>query len=58
MISDYASDINQPFPRHAIGSYIRPEEIAELAFYLMSDYGEIICGHTIAADGGDLEGKV
>ena len=26
---------------------------AELAFYLMSDYGEIICGHTVVADGGD-----
>lgn len=23
------------------------------AFYLMSDYGEIICGHTVVADGGD-----
>lgn len=33
---------------------IRPEEIAELAFYLMSDYGEIICGHTVIADGGDI----
>ena len=29
------------------------EEIAELAFYLMSDFGEIICGHTVVADGGD-----
>ena len=29
------------------------DEIAELAFYLMSDYGEIICGHTVVADGGD-----
>ena len=33
--------------------FIRPEEIAELAFYLMSDFGEIICGHTVVADGGD-----
>lgn len=23
------------------------------AFYLLSDYGEIICGHTVVADGGD-----
>ena len=29
------------------------DEIAELAFYLMSNYGEIICGHTVVADGGD-----
>lgn len=53
MISDYAHDINQKYERHAIERFIRPEEIAELAFYLMSDYGEIICGHTVVADGGD-----
>lgn len=53
MIADYAHAIDQPYPRHAIGRFIRPEEIAELAFYLMSDYGEIICGHTVVADGGD-----
>lgn len=29
-----------------------PDEIAEPAFYLMSDYGEIICGRTVVADGG------
>ena len=53
MISDYAHDINQKYERHAIERFIRPEEIAELAFYLMSDFGEIICGHTVVADGGD-----
>lgn len=53
MIARYAHDIDQKYPRHAIGRFIRPEEIAELAFYLMSDYGEIICGHTVVADGGD-----
>lgn len=53
MISDYAHDINQRYERHAIERFIRPDEIAELAFYLMSDYGEIICGHTVIADGGD-----
>ena len=53
MIADYAHDINQRYERHAIERFIRPEEIAELAFYLMSDYGEIICGHTVVADGGD-----
>lgn len=53
MIARYAKDISQPYPRHAIERFIRPEEIAELACYLMSDYGEIICGHTIVADGGD-----
>lgn len=53
MISHYAHDINQKYERHAIERFIRPDEIAELAFYLMSDYGEIICGHTVVADGGD-----
>lgn len=53
MISYYAHDINQKYERHAIERFIRPEEIAELAFYLMSDYGEIVCGHTVVADGGD-----
>ena len=53
MISSYAKEIDQPYPRHAIERFIRPDEIAELAFYLMSDYGEIVCGHTVIADGGD-----
>ena len=53
MISHYAKDIAERYPRHAIERFIRPEEIAELAFYLMSDFGEIICGHTVVADGGD-----
>lgn len=55
MISRYAHDINQKFERHAIERFIKADEIAELAFYLMSDYGEIICGHTVVADGGDNE---
>jgi len=53
MIAHYAHDIDQKYERHAIERFIRPEEIAELAFYLMSDFGEIICGHTVVADGGD-----
>ena len=53
MIAHYAHDIDQKYERHAIERFIRPEEIAELAFYLMSKYGEIICGHTVVADGGD-----
>lgn len=53
MIARYAHDINQKYERHAIERFIRPDEIAELAYYLMSDYGEIICGHTVVADGGD-----
>ena len=53
MISRYVYDINQKYERHAIERLIRTDEIAELAFYLMSDYGEIICGHTVVADGGD-----
>ena len=55
MISHYAHDINQKYERHAIERFIRPEEIAELAYYLMSDFGEIVCGHTVVADGGDRE---
>ena len=53
MIERYAKSVDQPYERHAIGRFIKPEEIAELAFYLMSDYGEILCGHTVVADGGD-----
>lgn len=53
MIERYAHDINQKYDRHAIERFIRPDEIAQLAFYLMSDYGEIVCGHTVVADGGD-----
>ena len=53
MISSYAKEIDQPYSRHAIERFIRPDEIAELARYLMSDFGEIICGHTVVADGGD-----
>ncbi len=53
MISRYCKDENEPYERHAIGRFIKPYEIAELAYYLMSDFGEIICGHTVIADGGD-----
>lgn len=53
MIASYAHDISEKYERHAIERFIKPEEIAELAFYLLSDYGEIICGHTVVADGGD-----
>ena len=53
MILRYAHSIDQKYERHAIERFVRPDEIAELAFYLMSDYGEIICGHTVVADGGD-----
>lgn len=53
MISHYCKDADAPYERHALGRFIRPEEIAELAAYLMSDMGEIICGHTVVADAGD-----
>lgn len=53
MISSYAKSADEKYMRHSIERFILPEEIAELAFYLMSDFGEIICGHTIVADGGD-----
>lgn len=53
MISSYAKSPEQCYPRHAIERFILPSEIAELAYYLMSDVGEIVCGHTVVADGGD-----
>ncbi len=53
MIERYCKDKNDPYPRHAIERFIKPYEIAELAHYLMSNFGEIICGHTVIADGGD-----
>ncbi len=53
MIARYCKDENAPYERHAICRFIKPYEIAELAYYLMSDFGEIICGHTVVADGGD-----
>lgn len=53
MIARYAHEIDQKYERHAIERFIRPDEIAYLANYLMSDMGEIICGHTVVADGGD-----
>ncbi len=53
MISRYCKDESAPYTRHAIGRFIKPCEIAELAHYLMSNFGEIICGHTVVADGGD-----
>jgi NAD(P)-dependent dehydrogenase (short-subunit alcohol dehydrogenase family) len=53
MISDYALAEDQPYPRHAIERFIRPEEIAEWIVTLMSRQGETVCGHTVVADGGD-----
>ncbi len=53
MIARYCKNENDPYERHAIGRFIKPYEIAELAHYLMSEMGEIICGHTVVADGGD-----
>lgn len=53
MTAGYAKDVNQKFERHALERFVLPEEIAELAFYLMSNYGEIVCAHTVVADCGD-----
>ncbi len=53
MIASYCKDENAKYERHAIERFIKPYEIAELAHYLMSNFGEIICGHTVIADGGD-----
>ncbi|GHU96018.1 3-oxoacyl-ACP reductase [Clostridia bacterium] len=35
-----------------IGRAIRADEIAELAFYMMSNFGEILAGSVVLADGG------
>lgn len=51
----WANAIDEPLPRSAIGRYIRPEEIAELAAYLLSNAGEVVCGHTVIADAGDRQ---
>ncbi|HIX93434.1 MAG TPA: SDR family oxidoreductase [Firmicutes bacterium] len=55
MTKGYAKDTSQPYPRHALGRFIRPEEIALLAEYLLSTAGEIVCGHTVVADAGDSQ---
>lgn len=52
-ISDSVKNIDEAFPRHAIGRLIYPEEIAETAYYLMSEEAKIVCGHTVIADAGD-----
>lgn len=43
----------KPYARHAIDRFITVEEQGELAYFLMSDIGEITAGGTIASDGGD-----
>lgn len=53
MIASYAHTADQPYPRHAIGRFILPEEMAAVMGFLMSTVGETICGHTIVVDGGD-----
>jgi NAD(P)-dependent dehydrogenase (short-subunit alcohol dehydrogenase family) len=53
MVSRYAISPDQEYERHALNRFVLPEEIAELAFYLMSDFGEITCAHTVVADCGD-----
>jgi len=52
--SKYAMNklIDDPIDNNALGRFVRPEEIAELAAYLMSDFGEIIIGAVVKADGG------
>lgn len=44
--------IDEPIDDNALGRFVKPAEIAELAAYLMSDFGEIIIGAVIKADGG------
>ncbi len=53
-VSSYAKTLDQPFSRHAINRFIRPDEIAELAHFCLKEKGVILCGTTIIADGGDM----
>ena len=53
MISSYAKSSDQMYPRHAIERFIKPEEIAELAWFCLGKYGVALCGTTDLADGGD-----
>ena len=52
MIAHYASE-GAPYPRHAIDRFITVEEQGELAYFMMSDIGEITAAGTITSDGGD-----
>ncbi len=53
MISSYAKSMDQVYSRHAIDRFIKPEEIAELAWFCLGKNGVSLCGTTIVADGGD-----
>lgn len=55
MVSNYAKEMDQPYLRHAIGRFIRPEEIACLAHECLTEKGIILCGSTIVADGGAVD---
>lgn len=52
MIAHYASE-GMAYPRHAIDRFITVEEQGELAYFMMSDVGEITAAGTIVSDGGD-----
>ena len=56
----FAGDINFRGKENLTGGEECAKILSELKpyldqvdFYLMSDYGEIVCGHTVVADGGD-----
>jgi NAD(P)-dependent dehydrogenase (short-subunit alcohol dehydrogenase family) len=46
-----------PLKSHAIGRVIEPEEIANIALFLMSEWAQIAIGDTILADGGYVYGQ-
>lgn len=50
---NWASGPDDELPRSVLNRFARPEEIADLAAYLMSEESVIICGHTVVADGAD-----
>lgn len=52
MIAHYAQE-GLKYPRHAIERFITVEEQGELAYFMMSDVGEITAAGTIVSDGGD-----
>lgn len=47
-----SADDNEYFPAHKTGRYVKSEEVAELATFLVSDAANNIVGQVIVVDGG------
>ena len=53
----YKRDLLTPYPHGAGARFIRPEEIAELVWFLCQPYAEAITGANLAMDFGLSAGK-